>query len=739
MHFRKVLVLSLLILIVSLFLLFVNYCNKKSAANLASVPNGYIGDQRCQSCHKKEFALWKTSDHFKAMEVASDSTVLGDFNNASYSADGVTSTFFRKGRDFYINTQGPDGLNHDYKILYTFGYYPLQQYLVAFPGGRMQVPRVSWDVKKKKWFHQYAGQNIHSSDWLHWTGAAQTWNTMCAACHSTNLQKKYNIEQDNYQTTWSSINVSCESCHGPGRSHVEFIGSEDYKKGIKIPGSYINSVNTQTAQLSTCAPCHSLKSEIGSDLKASGELLDDYIPTIPDTAHYYADGQVRDENYIYASFLQSKMSRRGVKCSNCHNPHTGKILFSSNQLCLQCHNKTYDSPAHHFHAVNTEGAECKSCHMPGRTYMGNDLRHDHSLRVPRPDLTVKYGVPNACNSCHTNKSPEWAMNSVKKNYGSQRKYHFSDDLVPGSKLDAASEVHLLRLVSDTATPSIIRATALSYLGSVFTESSAMALKRALLDSDALTRYHALRSLSNFPPQQWLPVAGSLLSDPVRAVRIAAADLFTAIPQEQIPESYRAAFNPAREELRNYLHYQADFADGNVMIGDHYLRLNDFQNAEKFYLRALKKDSLLNYARLNLSVAYSASGNNAEALKVLKTAAAGSPDNDRVFFNLGLLLVELKDTAEAIRQFERAVKLKTDNPRLYYNYGLVLFQKGMQGKAEEIFMKGLAINPGDEDLNYALAFLFTRRKQIDKARKYIHFLKNRNPDNPEYQALFRLIE
>jgi tetratricopeptide (TPR) repeat protein len=700
--------------------------------------NTFVGDGQCQGCHVKEYADWKTSDHFKAMLPATDSTVLGDFNNATFTADGVTTTFYRKGASFFIRTKEPDSVVRDYKVLYSFGHYPLQQYLVAFPGGRMQVPRVSWDSREKKWFHQYEGQEIAATDWLHWSQPAQNWNTMCATCHSTNLKKNYYLEADSFHTTWTSINVSCESCHGPGEQHVSFINSSAHKKGDRPIDTYIASTRGQYQQLNACTPCHALKADISSELISSGELLDDHIPQIASPEHFYGDGQIKGEVYIYTSFMQSKMKHQGVTCTSCHNPHSGKRLFAGNSLCTQCHRKTYDSPSHTFHQVNTKASDCVSCHMPGKTYMGNDYRHDHSFRVPRPDQSVLYGTPNACNACHMDKSTQWAADAIRKNYGPERKYHYSDDLLPGSRLDAASEAHLLKLVRDTATPSIIRATALSYLGSIFTDASAATLRGALQDSDALTRYHALRSLANFPSQQWLEAAGPLLSDKVRTVRIAAADLYLSVPAERIPERIMTAFYPAQQELRSYVLYQADFADGNVMIGDHYLKQNDFFLAEKFYLRALRKDSLLNYSRLNLAVAQSAQGKGAEALKVLRTAARIAPENDRVFYNLALLHIEMKDTASALASFEKAVRLKSTNPRLYYNYGLLLYGKRQAAKAADVLKKGIALNPNDEDLNYTLAYVYLQEGQHLQAKKHILLLRQVNPTNPRYQSLWQML-
>ena len=424
----------------------VQQCKPKDASlPLQDRENAFVGDRQCKSCHANEYKAWSGSGHFKAMQEVNDSTVEGDFSGKTLVADGVTSRFYRKDGKYYINTQGDDGVNHDYEVKYTFGYYPLQQYLVEFPGGRMQATRASWDIKNKKWFHQYAGQKIPPHDWLHWTGNAQNWNTMCACCHSTNLQKNYNTETDSYNTHYSVINVSCETCHGAGKLHIDYVNGKEYKKGKKTAGFVHRSGKKagQIAQINTCTPCHARETEISPHLIQSAELMDNYIPEIPTTEHYYADGQADDEDFTYTSFSQSKMFRQGVKCSSCHEPHTAKLLFTGNQLCMQCHVKTYDGPSHTFHPVGSAGAECKNCHMPGKVYMGNDFRYDHTFRVPRPDLSLKYGTPNACNNCHNNKSAQWAADAVTKWYGPVRKYHFAEDLIPGSRIDENSEAHLI--------------------------------------------------------------------------------------------------------------------------------------------------------------------------------------------------------------------------------------------------------------------------------------------------------
>jgi tetratricopeptide (TPR) repeat protein len=737
----SIVVAILLILFVFFRTFIVDSCSSKDAeyTEVLSSNNAYVGDQSCKNCHTTEHHQWKQSDHYMSMLPANDSTVKGDFNNVTFTADGITSKFYKKGSIFFINTEGDDGKNHDFEVKYIFGYKPLQQYLVHFPGGRMQVPRLSWDVNQKKWFNQYSGQKIPSHDWFHWTGNSQNWNTMCASCHSTNLHKNYDTKTDTYKTSYSIINVSCESCHGAGQKHLGYISSADYKSGDKVTGSFIKlgKSSGQLEQINTCAPCHARASEINPKHIDSKEIMDNYIPQIPDTESFHADGQVDDEDYIYTSFLQSKMFSKGVKCSNCHNPHSTKLKHIGNQTCVQCHNsQKYDTPKHTFHSLGSKGSLCINCHMPGKLYMGNDLRHDHSFRVPRPDLSVKYGTPNACSNCHKDQSEKALADAVIKWYGPNRKHHFADDLIPGSKLDANSEAHLTRLISTKTTPDIIKATAAFYLGSITTPTSLNTLLSCLNHKDAQVRYRALRSLSNFLPNDWIEKVAPLLSDKVRAVRIAAADLFITLPKEQIPSQYVSAFDAAHIELQKYLRYQTDFSIGNIMLADYYLKIQDYTNAELFYLKGLKKDSQINYALLNLSSLYNTVGNNDASLKMLQRALKNDATNERIYYNMAFLYNEMNDKPAAEKSFAKAVELKSQNPRVYYNYGLMLNADKKFKEAEGILQKGIAINPNTPDLYYALTFVYIQTGNKVKAQQTAFQLKQLDPNNPNYQELFK---
>ncbi|HYL57719.1 MAG TPA: cytochrome c3 family protein, partial [Candidatus Acidoferrales bacterium] len=449
----------------------------------------FAGTNTCGGCHQSELKLWMGSHHQLAMQPATDATVLGDFKDASVAYGGVKSRFFRRGAKFMVNTDGPDGALHDYEIKFTFGVSPLQQYLIELPGGRLQAFGIAWDSRPRerggeRWFHLYPGRAVTSHDTIHWTGIDQTWNFMCADCHSTNVRKNYDPATRTFATSYAEIDVACEACHGPGSNHVEWANKRgdwrqfdankglqialDERKGVAWPinpgtGNASRSLpRTSERELQMCARCHSRRAEIHEDYVHGQPVGDDYRVSLLDDNLYYPDGQIKDEVYEYGSFIQSKMFHAGVTCSDCHEPHSLKLRADGNALCAQCHSpQKYDSGAHHFHPKSSAGARCVECHMPARTYMVVDERRDHSIRIPRPDLSVKLGTPNACNHCHANKPAEWAAATVAKWYGHAPMGYqkFAETLHAGLLGEPGAAHSLEALVADVEQPAIARASA----------------------------------------------------------------------------------------------------------------------------------------------------------------------------------------------------------------------------------------------------------------------------------------
>ncbi len=673
--------------------------------------DGYVGDDKCKSCHEEEYDLWQGSHHDLAMQVANNSTVLGDFNDINTTIDGVTYFFSKKGDDFYVDIKEIDGSENRYKIDYTFGVTPLQQYMVDFDKGRKQVLRVTWDVIEKKWYHQYPGDKIAAHDWLHWTRGAQNWNTMCAECHSTNLKKNYIVEKDSFHTTYSSINVSCESCHGPAEKHMNW-ASADLPEG----NHYMIEGKMQMEQLNLCAPCHARRAKLTKNLEP-GKLFEDQYLLQPITSiFYHGDGQIDEEDYVYGSFVQSKMYHNKIKCNDCHNVHSLKLKYVGNKLCMQCHVPKYNTAEHHFHETGTEGASCINCHMTGKDYMGNDFRRDHSFRIPRPDQSVAYNTPNACNGCHEDKSNEWAANAVIKWYGPERLDHFSDALLKSNSdnLSLGEREDLDKFITNLKYPAIARATVIDNLYFASNEDL-MVLLESLQDPSPIIRYNALTKFRSLALQDRMAIALKHVKDTTKLVRIGAAQLIIGLDIASLNESDRIGVSNSIAELETMLYSNADFSTGRMQLGDYYLQSNDIKTAIKHYEIAIKKDSLLTPVYSNLATAYSIDGQTTKALLTLNTWIKLQPEAGRPYYLRALLNFELKENKKAIADLKIAIKLNPNDSRSMYNLATFYYQQKEFQNAVIQINKALRIEPNNSDFKYLLALSYRDQGKLKEAQ------------------------
>ena len=709
------------------FLIILSSCNKKpdqyEQVNIEThkYVDGYVGDDKCKSCHEGEYALWKGSHHDLAMQVANDSTVLGDFNDVNTTIDGVTYFFSKKDNDFYVDIKEIDGSENQYKIDYTFGVTPLQQYMVDFNKGKKQVLRATWDVIDKKWYHQYPGDRIASHDWLHWTRGAQNWNTMCAECHSTNLKKNYVVEKDSFHTTYSSINVSCESCHGPAEKHMNWANNEP-----ATGNHYMIEGKMQMEQLNLCAPCHARRAKLTKNLEPGMQFEDQYLLQPITSNFYHRDGQIDEEDYVFGSFVQSKMYHNGIKCNDCHNVHSLKLKLDVNTLCMQCHVPKYNTAEHHFHETGTEGASCINCHMTGKNYMGNDFRRDHSFRIPRPDQSVAYGTPNACNGCHDDKSEEWAANTIIEWYGPKRLDHFSDALLKSNSDDLSlnDRKDLNDFIINLKYPAIARATVIENLNFTSNEELVVLLE-ALKDSSALVRYNALIKFRSMPIQDRMAIALKHVNDTTKLVRIGAAQLVIGMDMTTLNESDRAGVSNSMSELEAMIYSNADFSTGRMQLGDYYLQSNDIKTAIKHYEMAIKMDSLLTPVYSNLATAYSIDGQTEKALYTLNTWIQVQPEASRPYYLRALLNFELNENEKAVADLKMAIKINPNDSRSLYNLATFYYQQREFQKAMTEINKALKIEPNNNDFKYLLALSYRDQGKLKEAQIIMDELRKEN--------------
>ncbi|MEN8728776.1 MAG: tetratricopeptide repeat protein [Desulfuromonadales bacterium] len=714
----------------------------------AAGPVEFVGSEKCKKCHETAYNKWKGSHHDLAMDVANDTTVLGDFNDVSYTDpyNKVTSRFYRKGDKYFVQTEGPDGQPGEFEITYTFGFYPLQQYLVPFPDGRLQCLNIAWDIEKKVWYRLPPYEVEGPDDWLHWTRGGQTWNVMCAECHSTRLNKGFDPDTGTYQTTWFEIDVGCEACHGPGSGHLAWADKPAFARAKTANYDlevHTNSLET-TEQIKLCAPCHSRRFQLGDNQHVEGELLDVMVPQLLNEGLYYPDGQILDEVYVYGSFVQSKMYQHGVRCSDCHDVHSLKRHKEKNDLCTQCHRaETYDSKEHHFHkkvhnGQPSEGHLCVKCHMPGRIYMGADYRPDHSLRIPRPDLSAELGTPNACSAigCHADKPLSWNVEHYTKWYGETRKPHYGTIIAAGRARQPEAEVDLIRLAEDPLVPTIARATGLELLRSYPSPASQATLAKALEDDDALLRYTAIRSLEYFDAETRLKRIAPKLYDPVKAVRMEAAMMLSVLPEERLREDDREAFRQGLAEYLEAMLYNADLAAQRYNLGNLAANLGDESQAVAAYLKAIAIDDQFYPARVNLAMLYNRQGNNAEAEKLLRDVVDQYPQLYETAYSLGLLLAEMQRYVEAEKYLHQAAAGMPDYGRIHYNHGQVLLVLNREEQAESSLRKALSVEPLNLDYFVVLANHYLKSGRPALAKKLAENTLQQFPDHAAARSLLQ---
>jgi tetratricopeptide (TPR) repeat protein len=720
----------------------------------------FVGSDACSACHSDEYRRWTGSHHQLAMQPASDLTVLGDFNDREFAAFGVTSRFFRNGADFRVNTDNASGELQDFRIAYTFGVSPLQQYLIEFPDGRLQALSIAWDTRPddaggQRWFHLYPDEFIAHDDALHWTGPQQNWNYMCAECHSTDLQRNYDLVADRFDSRWSEISVGCEACHGPGSAHVALAQEGRLQQGLGFTADLDDAqgavwqMNTQTgiaersrlpmklaAQPEACGRCHSRRAPLAAAYEYGKPLLDTHVPALLDEDLYYANGQIQDEVYEYGSFLQSRMYQAGVSCSDCHDPHSATLKSQgpASAVCSTCHlPEKFDTAEHQRHATAT--VECVDCHMPARTYMGVDDRRDHSFRIPRPDLSLATGAPYACNYCHVDRDAAWAEAAIRTCFGDSRRPHFAAALQAGRARQPGANRLLQDVIDDPAMPGIARATALTLLAPPYDELTLQSIRRATAAADGLVRFGALRALQHAGVESRTELAGRLLADPMLSVRFEAMQALSALRDHVSPQQMALMRSVESEYITSQLSI-ADRPDALTNLANLARNAGDLQKADDYYQLAISRDRRGVVARVNLADSYAQQQRHDQAEKLLRDGIATNDDNAALHHALGLALVRTQQYEEALAELEKAATLARDNSRFVFVYAVALNSLGHAEVALGVLHSARERFPGDFDIGATLVTLLRDMGRPDEARLAAEDLLARFPQDPNALALWQ---
>ena len=702
----------------------------------------FVGSERCASCHQSQHAAWKNSQHAHAMAHARGGAVLGDFNNATFTKDGVTTTFLTRDGRYFIRTAGRDGTAGEFEIAFTFGLEPLQQYLVQMPGGRLQAFGIAWDTRPKsaggqRWFDLYPGQKLPSGDPLNWTGIQQTANFMCIDCHVTNLHKNFDAAANSYASTWTEPGVGCEACHGPGAAHAA-----DPKKA-RLPASFPSRLGIawgtdlaarpkvpppaagEIAEIEVCARCHARRSQLTDEIHAGQPFADGFRRALLEPGLYRADGQMQDEVFNYGSFLQSRMFSKGVTCTNCHDPHSQKLRAEGNAVCTQCHEPAkYQARSHHFHPPESAGAQCVSCHMRMVTYMVVDPRHDHSFRVPRPDLSAELGTPDVCTSCHRDKTTSWAATELKTRLGHPpsgfqtfgEAFSAADRGAPG-----AGDL-LAKIVTDPAQPAIVRASAIARANALGPAAANVDLRAALADPDPAVRAAAAEAAGSRDPTQFAALLAALLRDPLRQVRLEAVRSLAGPGEMRLSDADRAAFRAALDEYVGVQRYNADRGEAHMNLALLEIRRGNRLLADDHLKRAIAIDPTFVPAYAQLADLLRVRNEEPQAEELLRQAVQRTPDSALAHYSLGLSLVRQRRLNDALAELGRAAELEPDAARYGYVYAVALDQARRKPEALRTLDDVLKRHPYDASALEAAAAWAAQRGETQVALGYLMTLR-----------------
>jgi predicted CXXCH cytochrome family protein len=710
----------------------------------AEAAAGYVGSAVCGTCHAAEHDAWTASDHHRAWQPAAAATVLGDFGGARFDDHGEAVRFERRDGAYYVHTIDRGGASAPQRVEWTFGVDPLQQYLVSQTGGRLHVLPWAWDTRKsgdggQRWYSLYPDEDLEPGDALHWTGWGQNWNSQCGDCHATHLRKGYDEHTQTFATTWSEVGVGCEACHGPGSTHA---------KDPKVSTASLGA--TASNEIEVCAPCHARRSALRDGYQAGLPWLDYFRPAIALPPQYQADGQIDEEVFEYGSFLQSRMHTAGVRCSDCHDSHSGGLREQGNALCTRCHSPSppakfvglqaiagaYDSPAHHMHIQGSAGAECVACHMPARTYMGVDRRRDHGFRVPRPDLTLTFGVDNTCTQCHTFETAAWARDAIARHVGRGPRERPTETIAAGTRRLLAAEADLAALASDATAPVMSRAAAVALLAHYPRGYAVDAIRGALAADDPLIVLAALDAADRLPPAARRAAIGPLLSAPHLAVRIEAGRVLANQREAFPPGTARDALDAAIAEYRATQIGGSDTPQGDTNLGLLEQSLGRVDAAEAAYLRAIDLDPNWVPARVNLADLYRGLGREAEAGPHLEAAVRVAPDAAGAQYALALWHVRQGAREKALPLLAIAAKTEPIEPRYVYGYALALNDSGAADDALTALRTGLAAFPDDLDMLELVALILRDAGRHSEALAAARRLDAALPGNPRAAELLR---
>ncbi len=688
----------------------------------------------CRACHQAAYDAWAGSHHAHAHRPVDATTDAVAFKSREMKVEAVDYTVgWKEGHAEFSERRDP-AAPVNASVEFVLGHTPLRQFVVPVGGGRYQMTELAFDPAKEEWFNVFGYEQRQPGEWGHWQGRGMNWNSMCAHCHLTQFTKNYQPSTDTYASTWSEHGVGCAQCHDLPANHAQ-----PGKVRTALTGTEL--AQTRQRAQETCAPCHARNELLTGNVRPGVPYPDHYRLTLPtEPGVFYADGQMRDEDFNTTSLLLSRMGGKAhVTCLDCHEPHSGRprLPVENNALCLQCHGSTsvradaprIDPTAHSHHAADSTGNRCVSCHMPTTTFMQRDPRHDHGFTKPDPLLTKELSIPNACSRCHTDRDVDWAVAAADRWYGAKldsRQRERARAVAAAQTLAPEAGPRLLKLLETEDVPAW-RASLLLLTRPYAAQSPAVvvAARQALAHSDPLVRSAAVQVLGGLNEQR--EQVRPLLRDATRLVRLDAA---WALSDQLPPDSNE------RRELDTYLAVMADQPAGQLRIAQDFFNRGRLTEAEASLRLAATWDPNAAGIFSTLGTVLNAAGRDEDSAAAFWRAAQKDPTDAGAAFSAGLAFAaagKLPDSELALRE---ATRRDPRHDRAWYNLGLIFAQTGRPAEAIRALETAETSAPAVADYPYARATILLNRGDRAGGTAAVRRTLEIDPAHAEATALLR---
>jgi len=709
-------------------------CTKKTPQ---TAENEYVGSGSCLECHEKFYELWSTSHHGKAMQPLNAEFVKNEKlpESEDFSLEGkIYKIAFGDSTMTMIEKDGDKVKNYD--VTWVLGGKNVYYFLTPLEKGKLQTIPLAYNLNTKIWYNNPQSALRHfpegpADQALPWMDRMYNFNTSCYSCHVSQLETNFDLTTDSYQSNWNEAGINCETCHGPSGDHVRIFRNAKEGEVQKELGLISTTVFTPDQHNWSCAPCHAKMRPITAGYMPGEKYFDNYDLTVLNNTDFYADGRDLGENYTYTGWMMNECNANGqFHCVMCHTS-SGRDRFKNNpnDACKSCHaERVADVVAHSGHQAGSAGAVCINCHMP-KTMFGNMNRSDHSFRPPMPEATIKFDSPNACNMCHTDKSPEWANKVVKQ----RKNGNYQDEtikwatLLQSARLGEWTELNkMLEHIAKEDLNEVVTASFIRVLDNCDKEQKWPVIISALKSKSPLIRSSAANGLIGNVSAEAKTALLQACADEYRLVRISAANSLAAFPKEQFTATENQLMAKANEENLISMTSRPDDWSSHYNLGIFYQNQNDPSKALESYENAarLYPESLM--PLINSSVLYSYIGNQAKAEENLRKVIAIDPVNEAANLNLGLLMAEQGKMAEAEKALKTTIQVNPKQAVAAYNLSVITASRSMNEAVDYARIAAEAM-PEEPKYAYTLAYYQNENNQKNEAVKTLQKLLKSNPE------------